>query len=70
MITPITTDDADNIIRASWPARRQDIDYTLHTSECFAQPADTVDGAEIGGLLLLGAMLGGAFVGLLWIALS
>jgi hypothetical protein len=69
MITPITTDDADNIIRASWPARRQDIDYTLHTSECFA-PDDTVEGDDVAGLLLLGAMLGGAIVGLLWVVLS
>lgn len=45
------------------------IDYTLHTSECFA-PDDTVEGDDVAGLLLLGAMLGGALVGLIWFALS
>jgi hypothetical protein len=30
----ISTEEGDAIIRASWPARRQDIDYAQHTSEC------------------------------------
>ncbi len=34
MIRPITTQEGDALIRASWPARRADIDYTLHTAEC------------------------------------
>lgn len=34
MIQQISTEEADNIIRASWPARRADIDYSLHTAEC------------------------------------
>ncbi len=30
----ISTEEGDAIIRASWPARRQDIDYMAHTAEC------------------------------------
>jgi hypothetical protein len=30
----ISTEEGDAIIRASWPARRQDIDYAAHTAEC------------------------------------
>jgi hypothetical protein len=42
MIQPITTDEATRIAR-EWPARRQDIDYTLHTAECGEEWRDEKD---------------------------
>jgi hypothetical protein len=39
----ITPDEGDAIIRASWPARRADIDYSLHTAECGEEWLDDED---------------------------
>lgn len=71
MIQPITTEEADALIRASWPARRADIDYAAHTAEC----ADCDDYEEPpmpvwAGWLVVAIMLAsaGAMVALLaWV---
>ena len=75
MIQKISAEEADSIIRASWPARRADIDYALHTAECGDALGDDDDydlpggpmTALLGiGLLLIGGVLCAALMWLLW----
>ena len=72
MIQQISTEAAENIIRASWPARRADIDYALHTAECGEPLCEDNDyelpGGPMTALLAIGLLLLGCGVlgGLLW----
>lgn len=71
----ITADEADNIIRASWPLtahRHNGCDYSAHTAECSQDCEDNdhaLPGAPIAALLAILLLLIGCVIGaaLLWL---
>ncbi len=70
----ITADEADALIRASWPLtahRHNGCDYSAHTSECSQECEDNnhqLPGAPIAALLAIFFLLVGIAIGaaLLW----
>ena len=59
MIREIDTAEAQDVVR-QWPARRQDIDYAAHTSECADYDYDEPPMPLWAGWVLVAVMLASA----------